>query len=700
MILSPNSFVRLKFIVLIWNSEAYRTIFNKVNDAILIHPFQKEGFANFIAVNEPAIQKYGYTEEEFLTLSPEDITEEEDVKVYRTKEHRQELHESGQLVFETTHYTKDGNKIPVEISSNVARIEDREVIITFVRDISERVSSNRIIDENREQFQNNELKLKRTLQILDLAQKTAQIGIWWMSLPSMQFSWTTQMFGIFGLPPTGGEPTVEEMIKFIHSEDREKFRAMIDTCPAQPDKAKVVSFRVVRINGDIRFVELTCLRLLDNDGNTQKIIGTARDITEKKISEEKLSEANENLKVTLEAIPDMMFEADIEGRVLDFHIPGHQRPYLDPEVLFGVKIQKALPENVANIILKAIEETNLKGWSQGTAFSLEMDGDVKWYELSISKKVGYRHPQKRFIILVRDISVRKNMEDNLQNQNRKYLKLNEKLSRALSALENLNSELKEAKLKAEESDRLKTAFLSNISHEIRTPMNGIIGFVDLLKSREDLDPRQTKYLSIIEKSSIRLLKIINNIVEIAKIESHNFSVKHEIIDLDMLFSELYQDNFSYAERRGIDLKFKNKITRQGSYIQSDKKALKKILENLIDNAIKYTFEGEVTYGCQIHNNYIEFYVNDTGEGIRRKDLNIIFDQFSQGNPVFSTINNGAGLGLSIAKAHVNILGGKIWVESELGEGSSFHFTIPLVPVDTNKAISERENLTTRRKEKK
>lgn len=417
---------------MIWNSEAYKTVFNKVNDAILVYPLQKEGFANFIAVNGTAIQIYGYTEEEFLTLSPENITKKEDVRIYGTKGFRQELYEGRHKIFETTHYTKDGREIQVEISSNVVRIEGRQVIVA----------------------------------------------------------------------------------------------------------------------------------------------------------------------------------------------------------------------------------------------------------------------------LVRDISARKYMEDNLQNQNRKYLKLNEELSKALSALENLNSELKKAKLKAEESDRLKTAFLGNISHEIRTPMNGIIGFVDILKLSEGLNPRQTKYLSIIEKSSIRLLKIINNIVEIAKIESDNFSVKQEIIDLDMLFSELYQENYSYAERRGIDLKFKNEINQREPYIQSDKRALKKILENLIDNAIKYTFEGDVTYGCQIHNNYIEFYVDDTGEGIRRKDLNIIFDQFSQGDPVFSTINNGAGLGLSIAKAHVSTLGGTIWVESELGEGSSFHFTIPLEPVDKVKIRSGQKNLTIHKKEKK
>jgi PAS domain S-box-containing protein len=542
---------------LFWNSEAYKTVFNQVNDAILIHPLQKEGFANFIAVNKAALQKYGYTEEEFLALSPENITKEEDIKIFRTKEYRQELYEAGHKVFETTLYTKAGSEVPVEISSNVVLIEGVPVIVAMIRDI-----------------------------------------------------------------------------------------------------------------------------------------------TGKKISEEKLNKANENLKATLAAIPDMMFETDIEGRVLDYHIPAHQKPYLDPGILLGIKIQDALPEDVVNIVLKAIGETILKGWSQGATFSLMIRDKMKWFELSISTKLSSKYPSKKFIVLVRDISDRKCMEDNLQDQNRKYHKLNEELSRTLSTLENINSELKKAKLKAEESDKLKTAFLANISHEIRTPMNGIIGFVDLLKSREGLDPKQTKYLSIIEKSSIRLLKIINNIVEIAKIESDNFSVKQEIIDLDMLFSELYQENYSSAKRRGIDLKFKNETDQHEPYIQSDKRAIKKILENLIDNAIKYTFEGEVTYGCQIYNNYIEFYVEDTGEGIRRKDLNIIFDQFSQGVPVFSILNNGVGLGLSIVKAHVSILGGKIWVESELGEGSSFRFTIPLKHFDKTEVKSRKENLTTHKKEKK
>ncbi|MCX6160468.1 MAG: ATP-binding protein, partial [Ignavibacteriae bacterium] len=248
--------------------------------------------------------------------------------------------------------------------------------------------------------------------------------------------------------------------------------------------------------------------------------------------------------------------------------------------------------------------------------------------------------------------------------------------RDITGQKQAENELIIAKEHAEESDRLKSAFLANMSHEIRTPMNGILGFADLLKEPNLTGEEQKKYIGIIEKSGVRMLNIINDIIDISKIESGQMEVSISEIDINEKIEYIYTFFKPEAEGKGIQINFKNTLPSKESVIKTDREKIYSILTNLIKNAIKYTNEGSIEFGYTLKRNYIEFYVKDTGIGIPKDRQEAIFERFIQADISDIRALQGAGLGLAIAKAYTEMLGGKIWVESEEGKGSIFYFTIP------------------------
>jgi PAS domain S-box-containing protein len=264
------------------------------------------------------------------------------------------------------------------------------------------------------------------------------------------------------------------------------------------------------------------------------------------------------------------------------------------------------------------------------------------------------------------------------------------ISSDITERKQLEFDLIAAKEKAEENDRLKTAFLANMSHEIRTPMNGILGFTDLLKSPKLSGEEQQEYVSIIEKSGDRLLTIINNIINISKIESGH--VEPIISETNVNEQVEFTYNFlkPLAEEKDLHFFFKNSLPNNEVIILTDKEKIITILTNLVNNSIKFTPAGFIEFGYKKEGNFLEFYVKDTGVGISREQKEIIFERFRQGSESLSRDYEGAGLGLSICKAYVEMLGGEIWVDVNLGNtlpnwtaekrGSTFHFTIPYKPV--------------------
>ena len=217
-----------------------------------------------------------------------------------------------------------------------------------------------------------------------------------------------------------------------------------------------------------------------------------------------------------------------------------------------------------------------------------------------------------------------------------------------------------------------------MSHEIRTPMNGILGFTELLKEQNLSSDVQQEYINIIEKSGKRMLNIINDIINISKVESGQIEVTQSETNINEQIEYLQTFFKPEAAQKNISINLTKKLSLNDTFVITDREKLYAILTNLIKNAIKFTNKGSINFGCEKQGDYLEFSVKDTGLGISDSQKKIIFERFRQANDTVTRTHEGSGLGLAISKAYVEILGGNIWVESKEGKGSTFYFTLPFI----------------------
>lgn len=285
-------------------------------------------------------------------------------------------------------------------------------------------------------------------------------------------------------------------------------------------------------------------------------------------------------------------------------------------------------------------------------------------ELKISDFARQDNPFMGHVIIARDISVPLKYQQEIENQNRLIKKTNEELREALKL--------------AEQSEKLKTSFLANMSHEIRTPLNGIMGFSEYIQ-RPDLSPADyKKFGAIILDCSGQLLSIVNDVLDISRIESGIMSVSSEPVMINKLLDNIYTiySQKITAENKPIELKLTKIFDDTESYILSDELRLRQILSNLLDNAVKYTEEGKIEFGYKVKNESLEFYIFDTGIGIPEDKHDSIFKPFHQAIESTSKLYSGTGLGLAIAKGLTKLLEGKIYFTSKEGKGSEFFFSLP------------------------
>ncbi len=286
--------------------------------------------------------------------------------------------------------------------------------------------------------------------------------------------------------------------------------------------------------------------------------------------------------------------------------------------------------------------------------------------------------------IIKDVTEYKRILEELTLHKEHFEELVDKRTKELAIT---NKKLLVAKEKAEESDRLKSAFLSNMSHEIRTPMNAIIGFSQILKDTNISREAHSDYLNIIINKGNLLMNIINDIIDISKVEADKIEIAKSVCNVEMIMDEIQAGSINAgagAKKGNLELLFEKSGNQKGLMIFSDPFRLKQILTNLIDNAIKFTSSGFVKVGYGIVNgkdgDFVKFRIEDTGIGIAPENIDLIFNRFRQIEDTHTREFGGTGLGLAITKKLVHLLKGKIWVDSEFGKGSTFYFTIPYLPV--------------------
>ncbi|MDP2336360.1 MAG: ATP-binding protein [Bacteroidota bacterium] len=264
----------------------------------------------------------------------------------------------------------------------------------------------------------------------------------------------------------------------------------------------------------------------------------------------------------------------------------------------------------------------------------------------------------------------------IDGQNEKYIQINKELAFQNVEKEKRATELIIAKEKAEESDRLKSAFLANMSHEVRTPLNSIIGFSELLADPDFEEGQKNEFIQHIIAGVNNLLTIINDIMDISKLESGEITIRKSKINALKYISSVYEQFSFHADAQKLELKLTLPDNDEETIIIADAERLIQISNNLIGNALKFTENGSIEIGYQPKGKMVEFFVKDTGIGIPAEYHDIIFEHFRQVEDEKTRKYGGNGLGLAITKNLVGLMGGKIWLESESGKGSAFYFTLP------------------------
>jgi len=461
----------------------------------------------------------------------------------------------------------------------------------------------------------------------------------------------------------------------------------------QTNKAKELFGR--RRDGTIFPFEASVSKVVYGDQTI--VVNVLRDINKRKLEVEIHRENNEYLENLLDYANAPIIVWDMQYKIIRFNkafefLTGRKEEYVigkSLEILFPPASRKSSME----LISKTVEGGRLEAVEINI---LHVDGSVQtllWNStiiLSPDKKTPFgtiaqgmnitkrKQAEGDILRLIESLEQdKKEIISQLELKNKLVAELiaaNEELVIQNEEKEKRAAELILAKEIAEEGDELKTAFLQNISHKIRTPLNGIIGFSDLL-NREDLNQEEIReFTALIGQSGKRLIEIINNVLDISKLQTGQVKIEQNPIIINALFSDLLALFNPVAKAKNINLNFRD--DDENTRIYSDETKVNQIFANLISNAIKYTHSGDIDFGYEIRDDFIQFFVKDTGLGIPQNQCAKVFDQFVHNEQCQSKDYEGAGLGLSICKGLVELLGGKIWVESEINKGSTFFFNLP------------------------
>lgn len=608
------------------NEEKYRMLAEAISDGIITMDLEGK-----ITYSNLGVEKItGYSQTSLFNRHYEELIAPEHRKT--AEEHRKAELESGKLpLYEIEIVKLTGEKVPVEI--NTSNILDSKGVVVgrlaVFRDISSRIL--------------REKKLRESEEKLRLIIDNSPLGICTSDFQGNYLSSNAAYEKIVGY----NKEELQEISYFdiTHPDylgnDKKLLQKVINNeKELHPFKKKYIRKDKkqidVRINPNI---------IRDANGNPMSLIGIIEDIT----SSELLLRRNKMLSEAIESSPVSIVITNKEGVI----------EYVNPFFieLTGYSQEEAIGNNPRILksgqqpdsFYKEMWDTLTKGkrWS-GEFHNKKKNGEYFWENASISPICNSEGEIVQYVAIKEDITEKKS-----------------KLT-----------ELKIAKEKAQESDRLKTAFLNNMSHEIRTPLNGMLGFMDFILDPGYSNEDKKEFVQIVKKSSDRLVNTVSDIIDISKIEAGQVDVVNDTVCVNEIQNELLRLFTIEANNKGLSLQFVPTLANKEAEIITDNHKLYGILSNLIKNAIKFTAAGTVTFGYSLKQNMLEFYVKDTGIGVPINRQQAIFNRFEQADITDTRAYEGSGLGLPIAQSYVEMLGGTMWMTSTEGVGSEFKFTIP------------------------
>jgi PAS domain S-box-containing protein len=593
----------------------------------------------FVYVNNSACRDTGYKREELIgkelsfvnPLATSDV-----VKLIWDK-----LRKDGSFTAEAVHRRKNGSIFPVEIVSSYINYNGKEYCCGFARDISDR-------KQTAEEMKNRLVQLR---QIIDLVPSY----IFAKDIDGKFLLSNKALAEVFGLSPEEIQGKSDEdygaskeQIRWYRKHDLEVIKNGIPVF--------IPEEQVLRKDGSLGWFQTVKIPYKHPGYDKPAILGVSTEITDRKKVEDELRASETRFRKLFESHSAMKLLIDPEsGMIIDVNKAASD--------FFGWPIAKLRKMSISEI--SAIPEpdvlANLRKVMSFSSATFETqsrmsDGSIRDTEVyaSIIRVDGkdYLHS------ILHDITEKKK----------------------------ILHDLVKAKEKAEESDKIKTAFLHNISHEIRTPMNAIVGFSSLLDSPDLDDDSRGQYLEIIKHSSNQLLSIISDIVDISNLDAGQVRLVKEEIAVNDLLKQIHEQYRLRADEKKILLTLTVPKDRKNRVIITDPTKLIQIISNLLNNSFKFTKKGKIDFGYAEVDNFLEFYVSDTGSGIRKENRSRIFERFFQEDNPSNLKTEGTGLGLSICKGYVELMGGKISVESRYNKGTVFRFTIPLETAANKKSL--------------
>ncbi len=649
--------------------------------------------------NNSAVDFYGYDKKKLLSLRIDEINIMTDPEIVEKMEKS-----LGQKTnkYEFRHKLASGKIKDVLVFASPIKSEGKNLIITTIVDITG-------TKKQQKELFNKTLMLKE-------AQRISKVGFWERNIIADNFYWSDQVYEILEFDKTQHKASYRNFIKLIHPDDRSYFFRVIKNTALAELEVLEIEIKIIVKSGKKKYLNLSFYRELNDKNLISKIFGTVQDITISKEIELKLKKQNKYLSQLKEEIllknkilelskkrfrtlfdysPISLWEEDYSAlkKILKKteHIKNFKE-YLDNNPDFVYKCAQAIE------ITKVNQKTKqLFGIDSRHDFSLYVKKEFNEVSFETFKKelIENRAGKKNFsgeteFVLVNGKKIQAIIQSRLlEEENKVIISITD-----VTELKDMQLELKKAKEEAEKSNALKSEFLHNLSHEIRTPMNGIIGFSDILLTEQFSEEKRKIYLNIIKNSGNQLLKIIDDILDISRLETKHVKVRNKELCLNNLLFELFSIFDIKAKENKTPLYLNTQISDKESTIYSDSTKLNKIVGNLLENALKYTSEGSIEFGNYIRGNRLIIYVKDTGIGIKSENITKIFDRFSREENTLTKTATGLGLGLSIAKENTELLNGNLEVRSTEGKGSVFYLSLPYKKIiynnENNGKISSQE----------
>ncbi|MEG4489511.1 PAS domain S-box protein [Microcoleus sp. D2_18a_B4] len=613
----------------------------------------------YLEVNEAFCQTIGYSAAEILDRTALELNLWENIQaraeLFKLLDEKQII-----LNYEFDFRTKTGEVRTGLLSAEIIDIHGETCVISVIQDISDR----KLAEE----------KLRAIAASLAAAQRIASVGNWECDLSANTTTWSEELSRIFGFDPTQPAPTLTEFPQYVHPDDRQKWQTTIDTAIAS-GQSYSLEYRILRPepkiaadnspsqiseSGFLRYIEARGEVVVNQQGQVTKLFTTLMDITPRKLAEIALAESEEKYRHLVETSQDIIWSCNAQGHITFVNQAVKQIYGYEPEEMLGCSFSDFLAPGEID-------------WKWELQQRLLTGKTVFQYENIVLGKDG------RKIDVNTKAIARMDAEGNIIGTTGTASDITERKQAEIA--------LQKAKEEADRANRAKSEFLSNMSHELRTPLNAILGFSQLLARDPDLDADQQQYLGIITQSGEHLLVLINNILQMSKIEVGLVTLNNSTFDLHKMLKNTENMLTLQAEKKGLQLIF-DYPPDLPQYIESDESKLRQVLINVVGNAIKFTAEGGVnlrlkhellktkTHGERPPSDSccLLFEVEDTGSGISAEEMENLFKPFAQ-TESGKKAQEGTGLGLPISQQFVQLMAGKMTVTSTLGGGSIFKFDV-------------------------